>query len=101
MNTHLTMKSGNLFLYGGILEQGDRSYVLNDLWSLDVKKMNQWRRINKTDKVDWEGSDKGSDTEEDSEEEDNESESEEEDSEPEVKAKRTAKSPDALSRRDA
>ena len=103
MNTHMTVKSGTLYLYGGILEQGERSYVLNDLWSLDVKKMNQWRRINKTDKVDWEGSDKvdfliiveeftqqkqGSDTEEDSEGEDNESESEEEDSEPEVKAKR-------------
>jgi len=88
MNAHMTMKSGTLYLYGGILEQGDRSYVLNDLWSLDVKKMSQWRRINKTDKVDWEGSDKGSDMEEDSEEEDEDSESEEEDSEPEVKAKR-------------
>ena len=48
-------------MYGGILEQGDRSYVLNDLWSLDIKKMNAWKRINKTDKVDWEGSDKGKD----------------------------------------
>ena len=59
MNTHMTMKSGTLYLYGGILEQGDRSYVLNDLWSLDIKKMNAWKRINRTDKVDWEGSDKG------------------------------------------
>ena len=82
MNTHMTMKSGILYLYGGILEQGDRSYVLNDLWSLDIKKMNQWKRINKTDKVDWEGSDKG---ESDSEEEgsgDEDEEEESDDSEP-------------------
>ena len=58
MNTSLTIKSGLLYLYGGILEQGERSYILNDLWSLDIKKMNQWKRINRTDKVDWEGSDK-------------------------------------------
>lgn len=87
MNTHLTMKSGNLFLYGGILEQGDRSYVLNDLWSLDVKKMNQWKRINRTDKMDWEGSDKGSDSE-GTEEDEEDSESEESEPEPEVKPKR-------------
>ena len=37
---------------------GDRSYTLNDLWSIDIKKLNQWNRINKTDKCDWEGSDK-------------------------------------------
>ena len=58
MNTSLTIKGGLLYLYGGILEQGERSYILNDLWSLDIKKMNQWKRINRTDKVDWEGSDK-------------------------------------------
>merc|ERR1719383_202798 len=82
------MKSGTLYLYGGILEQGDRSYVLNDLWSLDIKKMNAWKRINKTDKVDWEGSDKGSDTEESEQSEEEESEESEEESEPEVKPKR-------------
>ena len=73
MNTQLTIKSGIMYLYGGILEQGklliilislnwmllgDRSYTLNDLWSIDIKKLNQWNRINKTDKCDWEGSDK-------------------------------------------
>ena len=58
MNTQLTIKSGIMYLYGGILEQGERTYTLNDLWSVDIKKMNQWNRINKTDKCDWEGSDK-------------------------------------------
>merc|ERR1712157_667699 len=69
MNTHMTMKNGILYLYGGILEQGDRSYILNDLWSIDIKKMNQWKRINKTDKVNWEGSDKGDSDDEDISEE--------------------------------
>merc|ERR1711962_687440 len=86
MNTQLTLKNGILYLYGGILEQGDRSYILNDLWSIDIKKVNQWKRINKTDKVNWEGSDKGdSEDEEISEEEDEESSEEEE--EEEVKPK--------------
>merc|ERR1711990_402680 len=92
MNTQLTIKSGIMYLYGGILEQGDRSYTLNDLWSIDIKKLNQWNRINKTDKCDWEGSDK-----EDSESEHSESEGELESEdqtdeseveEPEVKSKK-------------
>jgi len=59
MNTQLAVKSNVLFLYGGILEQGDRSYTLNDLWALDLKKMDKWKQIVETEQMDWAGSDKG------------------------------------------
>ena len=59
MNTQLTTKSNVLYLYGGILEQGDRSYTFNDLWSVDLKKMDKWKQIVETDQMDWKGSDNG------------------------------------------
>merc|ERR1711990_461052 len=88
MDTQLTLKNGILYLYGGILEQGDRSYILNDLWSIDIKKMNQWKRINKTDKVNWEGSDKGDSEEEEISEEEEEEDEDSSEVEEEVKPKR-------------
>ena len=93
MNTQLTLKNGILYLYGGILEQGDRSYILNDLWSIDIKKMNQWKRINKTDKVNWEGSDKGDSEDEEISEDEPEDEEEDESSEEEEEVKPKRKKP--------
>ena len=59
MNTQLSVKSNVLYLYGGILEQGERSYTLNDLWALDLKKMDKWRQIVEAEQVEWRGSDQG------------------------------------------
>ena len=57
MSTLLTVKSSTLYLYGGILEMGDRSYTLNDLWALDLKKMDKWKAIVESEAMDWRGSD--------------------------------------------
>ena len=59
MNTQLTVRSNVLYLYGGILEQGERSYTLNDLWALDLKKMDKWKQLVETEQMDWRGSDNG------------------------------------------
>eukprot|EP00797_Seminavis_robusta_P000632 Sro103_g052290.2 (533) ;mRNA; r:5587-7185 len=31
-----------LFIYGGLVEIGDREVTLDDMWSLDLRKRNQW-----------------------------------------------------------
>ena len=56
MSTLMTVKSNVLYLYGGILEMGDRSYTLNDLWALDLKKMDKWKAIVESEAMDWRGS---------------------------------------------
>ncbi|KAF1387187.1 hypothetical protein PFLUV_G00102750 [Perca fluviatilis] len=37
-----TARQGKLFLYGGMFEVGDRQFTLNDFYSLDLNKMDQW-----------------------------------------------------------
>uniref|UniRef100_A0A3Q3XCC4 Uncharacterized protein n=1 Tax=Mola mola TaxID=94237 RepID=A0A3Q3XCC4_MOLML len=36
------VRQGKLFLYGGMFEIGDRQFTLNDLYCLDLYKMDQW-----------------------------------------------------------
>ena len=34
-----------LFIYGGLVEIGDREVTLDDMWSFDLKKRNQWKCV--------------------------------------------------------
>lgn len=45
MNAVLTVKSSQLFLYGGIFEVGDKQYTLSDFYSLDISKLEEWTTI--------------------------------------------------------
>lgn len=36
------VKHGKLYLYGGMFEVGDRQFTLNDLYCLNLHKMEQW-----------------------------------------------------------
>ncbi|CAH2324124.1 kelch domain-containing 4 isoform X1 [Pelobates cultripes] len=42
-NTMMAIKQGILFIYGGMFEVGDRQFTLNDLYSLDLHKMKEWK----------------------------------------------------------
>ncbi|KAF3854398.1 hypothetical protein F7725_022453 [Dissostichus mawsoni] len=37
-----TVRQGKMFLFGGMFEVGDRQFTLNDFYSLDLNKMDQW-----------------------------------------------------------
>lgn len=41
----MVVSGHTLYLYGGLLEVGDREITLDDLWSLDLKKRNKWECI--------------------------------------------------------
>ncbi|XP_054013467.1 kelch domain-containing protein 4-like isoform X1 [Hylaeus anthracinus] len=45
INPGLVVKHNVLYLYGGMFESGDRQYTLNDLYSLDCRKLDEWRTI--------------------------------------------------------
>jgi hypothetical protein len=42
MNAALVVKGHILYLYGGIVEIGDREVTLDDMWSLDLRKRDGW-----------------------------------------------------------
>ncbi|KAI1890086.1 hypothetical protein AGOR_G00169590 [Albula goreensis] len=41
-NAMTTVKHGKLYLYGGMFEVGDRQITLNDMYALDLHKMDLW-----------------------------------------------------------
>ena len=45
MNPLLCVRHGTVFLYGGVLEDGDRQVTLSDFYSLDVHRMDEWKTI--------------------------------------------------------
>ena len=49
MNALMVVKNNQLFLYGGIYEDGDKQYTLSDFYSLDLHKLDEWHIIIKND----------------------------------------------------
>ena len=45
INATALVRGNTLYLLGGILEVGDREVTLDDMWSLDLKKREQWHCI--------------------------------------------------------
>lgn len=74
INCGLAIKYGNLYMYGGMYEDGSKQITLQDFYALDLKKLDEWKVIIDDDKKqEWLGSDSESDEELDSEEEDTDS----------------------------
>ena len=44
-NSGLVFKSGNLYLFGGQLESGEKDLTLKDFYCLDTKKLDTWNTI--------------------------------------------------------
>lgn len=42
-NAMLAVKHGVLYVYGGMFEVGDRQFTLNDLYAIDIHKMEEWK----------------------------------------------------------
>ncbi|KAH9515686.1 kelch domain containing 4 [Bulinus truncatus] len=64
MNTALVIKDGILYMYGGIYEEGDKQVTLNDFYSLDIHKLDEWNTIIAEDLSlqQWQDSDSSSDS---------------------------------------
>ncbi|XP_075796036.1 kelch domain-containing protein 4 isoform X3 [Pelodiscus sinensis] len=88
-NAMLAVKHGILYVYGGMFEVGDRQFTLNDLYALDLHKMEDWKVLVEMDPKtqEWleesESDEEGDDVEgaEGGEEEEESSEEESEDEE--------------------
>ncbi|KAA0195897.1 hypothetical protein HAZT_HAZT005788 [Hyalella azteca] len=69
----LSVRSGVLYLYGGLYEEGDKQLTLNDFYSLDLNKLEEWRVIKPLDPKDLEWFD-SEDDEDDDDDDDSDSE---------------------------
>ncbi|KAK1162116.1 kelch domain-containing protein 4-like [Acipenser oxyrinchus oxyrinchus] len=100
-NAMTTVKHGILYVYGGMFEVGDRLFTLNDLYSVDLHKMDEWKVLVEMDPKtqEWleesdsegssdesdEGATGGDDEEDESDDSEEESEEGEENDHPPVK----------------
>ncbi|KAI8759587.1 kelch domain-containing protein 4 [Biomphalaria glabrata] len=64
MNPSIAIKDGILYMYGGIYEEGDKQVTLNDFYSLDIHKLDEWNVIVAEDRSlqQWHDSDSSSES---------------------------------------
>ncbi|KAI4497425.1 hypothetical protein M0802_007436 [Mischocyttarus mexicanus] len=70
INPGLVVKNNILYLYGGVLEVGDKQYTFNDFYSLDCRKMDEWETIIHDDLSSQEWNDTSSSDSEDDDDDD-------------------------------
>ncbi|KAI9710560.1 MAG: hypothetical protein M1820_002696 [Bogoriella megaspora] len=70
-NAALAVQDDVLYLFGGTLEKGDSEYTFDEMWSVDLDKLDGATEIYRRDLPEWQGSEQeGSDEDEDDEDED-------------------------------
>ncbi|OWF37988.1 kelch domain-containing protein 4-like [Mizuhopecten yessoensis] len=63
MGALMTVRGGELFLYGGLCEVGDRQITFSDFYSLDLHKLDEWTvLIQNKQTLDWDESDSDDET---------------------------------------
>jgi hypothetical protein len=78
-NAQLTVQGDSLFIYGGTFERGDREFTLDELWCVDLNKLDGFTEMHRREPADWqEAEGEDSEDDEDDEEQSEESESDEE-----------------------
>ncbi|OCK76174.1 galactose oxidase [Lepidopterella palustris CBS 459.81] len=87
-NAQLTVQDDVLYIFGGTFEKGDREYTFDEMWAIDLGKLDGVKEIYKRDLGDWQGSDDEQSDDEDDEDDDeegsDEDENEDEDERPET-----------------
>ena len=75
-NAHLAVQGDILYILGGTFEQGDREYTFDEMYAIDLGKLDGVHEIYKRELENWQGEDEISDSdgEEESESEDYETE---------------------------
>lgn len=70
MSSISCLRDGVMYLFGGLFEDGDAQFTLNDFWSLDLKRMNGWKLVNESEDfgMEWDGSSSEESSEEESDE---------------------------------
>ncbi|KAH7001786.1 putative kelch repeats protein [Macrophomina phaseolina] len=82
-NAALAVQDDVLYMYGGTFEKADREFTFDEMWAIDLGKLDGVKEIFHRDLDDWQG-EESEDEDEDDEDEDEEEEDEEAGSEDDV-----------------
>ncbi|OAQ72155.1 kelch repeats protein [Pochonia chlamydosporia 170] len=83
-NAQMAVQDDVLYIYGGTFEKGDREFTFDDLYAIDLSKLDGCKEIFNRPVEDWiESEDEDDDEDDEDEDEDEEDEDEDEDEEPE------------------
>jgi hypothetical protein len=77
-NAQLAVQDDTLYIYGGTFEKDDREFTFDDLYAIDLGKMDGCKEVFNREVENWVGSDDEDDDEDDDEEDDEEDEEDEE-----------------------
>src|SRR5205085_789738 len=90
----LTVQDDVLYIYGGTFEKGDREFTFDEMWTIDLGKLDGVKEMFRRELENWDASDEEESDEEDGDWSDDESEDEEDP--PEPSAPSTSVAPDDL-----
>ena len=68
-NAQLAIQDDTLFIFGGTYEHGDREFTFDELWAIDLGKLDGVKQIYKRELENWQGSDEESESESNDEDE--------------------------------
>ncbi|CAL8578998.1 Kelch repeat-containing protein 3 [Xanthoria parietina] len=60
-NAQLAVQDDVLYIFGGTFEHGDREYTFDEMWAIDLGKLDGVQEIYKRELDNWQGSEHGSD----------------------------------------
>jgi len=84
-NAQLAVQDDTLYIYGGIFEKGDREYNFDEMWAIDLGRLDGCKEIFRREIDDWQGSE-DEDSDDDEEDDGSEDEDGEEEGEPSTPA---------------
>lgn len=76
-NAQLTVQDDTLFIFGGTFERGDQEFIFNDMYSIDLVKLDGVKEIFYNEPANWNTQLEASDDEDDDEDDDEEMEDDE------------------------
>ncbi|TVY87302.1 Kelch repeat-containing protein [Lachnellula willkommii] len=77
-NAQLTVQDDVLYVYGGTYEKGDREFTFDEMYAVDLGKLDGVKQIFRREPANWLGSDDEDDSEDDEDEEEDSEEDEDE-----------------------
>ncbi|OAE18296.1 hypothetical protein AXG93_436s1270 [Marchantia polymorpha subsp. ruderalis] len=85
INASMVVGKDTLYLYGGMMEIGDREITLDDLYTLDLNKLDSWKCLIEATEADWvEEEDDDDDEDDEDDDEDDEEDDDDEDDDDEM-----------------
>ncbi|KAK5172728.1 Kelch repeat-containing protein 3 [Saxophila tyrrhenica] len=91
----LAVQDDVLYIYGGTLEKGDREFTFDEMWAIDLGKLDGVKEMFRRELEDWEGTEDG-ESEDEEDEEGSSEDSEGDEDEPEPSTRGTSVAADDL-----